>query len=191
MRLFVAVILGEAIEAKTREAMKRLKGLAPNARWVPPENLHLTLSFLGEVEEERLPALSEALEGVARAHTPLTLAIRDGGSFGRPASPRVLWADVRGETEALKALQADVAQALKALGFELEERDYTAHLTLARAKIPQRGDRELAECVRVLKDEDWGETRVDRLILFESRKGQYLPRATASLSKSPLPLGEG
>jgi RNA 2',3'-cyclic 3'-phosphodiesterase len=184
MRLFVAISLGETIERRAREAMERLKGLAPRARWVPPANLHLTLSFLGEVGAERVPALSDALMRVAERHAPLTLAIRGGGGFGAPSHPRVLWADVGGDTEALKELQADVARAMKEMGFELEERAYTAHLTLARARAP-RGDRELAGCVRALQDEDWGEARVDRLLLFESSKGQYLPRAEAPLRQSP------
>jgi 2'-5' RNA ligase len=184
MRLFVAVTLGEIIETQATTAIARLKGLAPRARWVLPTNLHLTLSFLGDVEAERVPPLSEALGRVGPLHAPLVLTIEGGGGFGSPGHPRVLWAGVGGDTKALGALQADVAEALKPLGFEPEHREYTAHLTLARAKIP-RGDRELAECVRALQGEKWGEARVDRLILFESLKGKYHPRVEVPLSKSP------
>lgn len=183
MRLFVAVTLGETIESQATAAIQRLKALAPRARWVPPTNLHLTLSFLGQVEAERVLAIEEALSRVSTAHTPLVLSIEGGGSFGAPSHPRVLWAGVGGDTKALEALQADVVEALKPLGFEPEHPDYTAHLTLARAKVPQ-GDRELAECVRVLRGEKWGEARVDRLILFESLGGKYHPRAEAPLSRS-------
>lgn len=190
MRLFVAVTLGPTIESHAVSALPRLKGLAPRARWVPPTNLHLTLSFLGQVEAERVPALAEALSRVGAAHAPLVLTIEGGGGFGAPSHPRVLWAGVGGDTKALGALQADVVEALRPLGFEPEHRDYTAHLTLARAKVP-RGDRQLSECVHALQGEKWGEARVDRLILFESLGGQYHPRAEAPLSKSPLPLGEG
>ncbi|PTL82895.1 RNA 2',3'-cyclic phosphodiesterase [Vitiosangium sp. GDMCC 1.1324] len=181
MRLFVAVTLGETIEAQATAAIQRLKGLARHARWVPPSHMHLTLSFLGEVEAERVPAVKQALERVGPVHAPLVLSIEGGGSFGPPAHPRVLWAGVGGDTKALGALQADVAGALKPLGFEPEHREYSAHLTLARAKVP-RGDRELAECVRALHGAKWGEARVDRLILFESLGGQYHSRAEVALS---------
>jgi len=186
MRLFVAVTLGEAVEAEASAGIQRLKGLAPRARWVPAANLHLTLHFLGEVEAERVPALQEALVRVGPAHAPLVLTIEGGGAFGSPSHPRVLWAGVGGETKALGALQADVVEALKPLGFEAEHRDYTAHLTLARAKVP-RGDRELAECARALHGARWGEARVDRLVLFESLKGKYHVRLEVPLSRSPAP----
>jgi 2'-5' RNA ligase len=188
MRLFVAVTLGEGIESQAVSAIPKLKALAPRARWVPPTNLHLTLSFLGDVEAGRVPALSEALTRVGTAHAPLVLTIEGGGGFGSPGHPRVLWAGVGGDTKALGALQADVAEALKPLGFEPERREYTAHLTLARAKVP-RGDRELAECVRALHDAKWGEARVDRLVLFESLGGKYHRRAEAPLSASPPGVG--
>ncbi|QRN98636.1 RNA 2',3'-cyclic phosphodiesterase [Archangium violaceum] len=190
MRLFVAVTLGEAIESRATAAIPRLKGLARHARWVPPTNLHLTLHFLGEVEAERLPEVKEALAPVGPVHEPLTLTVEGGGCFGAPSHPRVLWAGVGGDTKALGALQADVVDVLRPLGFEPEHRDYAAHLTLARSKVP-RGDRELAECVRALRDEKWGETRVDRLILFESLGGKYHPRAEFPLGQVPSPSGRG
>lgn len=176
MRLFVAVTLGEGLESRVSAALPRLQALAPRARWVPTANLHLTLSFLGEVEEERLPAVKDVLARVGPAHAPLVLRIEGGGGFGPPSHPRVLWAGVGGDTKALGALQADVAEGLKPLGFEPEHREYAAHLTLARARVP-RGDRQLAECVRALQGETWGEARVDRLLLFESLGGRYHPRA--------------
>jgi RNA 2',3'-cyclic 3'-phosphodiesterase len=181
MRLFVAVTLGEALATAATQALDTLKPLAPQARWVPPTNLHLTLSFLGDVDAERAAAVTRALGLVAPAHAPLTLSIAGGGGFGAPTHPRVLWAGVGGDTAALGALQADVAAALRPLGFEPEHREYVAHLTLARAKNP-RGDGALAACVQALASAHWGTARVDRLLLFESLGGRYLPRAT-------LPLG--
>ncbi|WP_375768216.1 RNA 2',3'-cyclic phosphodiesterase [Archangium gephyra] len=183
MRLFVAVTLGEGIESQASAALPRLKALAPHARWVPTANLHLTLCFLGEVEAERLQPVKDVLTRVGPAHAPLVLTVEGGGSFGSPAHPRVLWAGVGGDTKALGALQADVAGGLKPLGFEPEHREYAAHLTLARAKVPQ-GDRQLAECARALQGEKWGEARVDRLVLFESLGGKYHPRAEVPLSRA-------
>ncbi|MET0402078.1 MAG: RNA 2',3'-cyclic phosphodiesterase [Cystobacter sp.] len=180
MRLFVAVTLGRSVEEAATAALGHLRTLAPQARWVPAANLHLTLSFLGEVEEERAARVKDVLERVAPRHTPLVLTIRGGGSFGASAHPRVLWAGVEGQTEALAALQAEVARELRPLGFEPEHRDYVAHLTLARAKQP-RGDAALTGCVKALQEARWGEARVDHLVLFESLGGRYHPRARMSL----------
>lgn len=184
MRLFVAVTLGTAIEAQASAALTRLRALAPHSRWVALANLHLTLSFLGEVDASRQPEVVAALTPVGPAHAPFVLRIEGGGSFGPPSHPRVLWADVRGDTQALGALQADVAAALAPLGFEPEFREYVAHLTLARARDP-RGDRELAACVQALQEARWGEARVERLLLFESLSGRYLPRAELPLGPAP------
>jgi 2'-5' RNA ligase len=183
MRLFTAVTLGPDIESHALAGIARLRALAPQARWVRAEGVHLTLVFLGDVEEARLPSLREALESVGPHHAPLTLSVGGGGGFGTPAHPRVLWADVRGDTEALKALQADVAEVLRPLGFESEHREYTAHLTLARAKLP-RGDPALAACVRELWTADWGQGRVDRFVLFESKGGHYVPRGEVPLGRT-------
>jgi 2'-5' RNA ligase len=183
MRLFTAVTLGSTIESRTLAALERLRALAPHARWVKAEGVHLTLVFLGDVEEARLPSLREALEPVGPRHAPFVLSVGGGGSFGSPSHPRVLWADVRGATEALKALQADTAAALQPLGFEPEHREYTAHLTLARSKDP-RGDPALARCSQTLAESDLGEGRVDRLVLFESRGGHYHSRLEVPLTRA-------
>ncbi|MBM7113283.1 RNA 2',3'-cyclic phosphodiesterase [Archangium primigenium] len=176
MRLFVAVTLGPALEATVTDALRDLSRHAPRARWVPPANLHLTLSFLGDVDAPRAAEVERVLRPVGAAHAPLELSVQGGGGFGAPERPRVLWAGVGGDTAALGALQADVAAALGPLGFEPEHREYVAHLTLARARSPG-GDRELAACVQALQAARWGTARVERVVLFESQGGRYHPRA--------------
>lgn len=172
MRLFTAVTLGATIEARTTAELARLRQVAPHARFVKADGVHLTLVFLGEVEEARLPPILAALETVGPRHAPFTLSVGGGGGFGSPSRPRVLWADVRGQTDALEALQVDTAAVLEPLGFKPEHREYKAHLTLARAKDP-RGDPALARCVQALEGAELGEGRVDRLVLFESRGGYH------------------
>jgi len=184
MRLFVAVTLGPQVTARAEAAVQRLRPLAPHARWARLEGLHLTLSFLGETEPTRVPALAQALQEVAARHAPFRLSAGGGGSFGSPTHPRVLWADVRGDVAALRALQADVAAALEPLGFAPERREYTAHLTLARAKAP-RGDPALAACAQALAQEDWGAGEVTQLRLYESRGGAYHVLASPALSGPP------
>lgn len=182
MRLFTAVTLGDALTAETERGIERLRPLAPDAKWVKPEGVHLTLLFLGDVDDSRLPELRDALEPVGLYHAPFVLSVAGGGTFGSSSHPRVLWADVRGDTAALKALQADVARALEPLGFKSEHGEYVAHLTLARAR-PIRGDPALLACARELQGANWGEGRVDRLVLFESAHGHYVPRLEVMLER--------
>jgi 2'-5' RNA ligase len=181
MRLFTAVTLGSAVEAKVTADIERLRSLAPGARWVNPHGVHLTLVFLGEVDAARLPELEEVLTRAAGHHAPFTLTIEGGGYFGPPRHPHVLWAGVGGDTAALGALQAEVAAVLEPLGFPREKRMYTAHLTLARSRDP-KGDPAFAECKKALQDEHWGEARVEHLILFESKSGQYEKRLELPLT---------
>ncbi|RKH53637.1 RNA 2',3'-cyclic phosphodiesterase [Corallococcus llansteffanensis] len=186
MRLFTAVTLGETLTAEVERGIERLRAHAPGLKWVRPEGVHLTLLFLGDVDPARLPLLQAALTPLGPRHAPFVLSVAGGGTFGAATHPRVLWADVRGDTAALKALQADVARALEPLGFMSEHAEYTAHLTLARAKKP-RGDAALLACARALATESWGEGRVDRLVLFESAGGRYTPRLEVPLERAELP----
>ncbi|RKH09918.1 RNA 2',3'-cyclic phosphodiesterase [Corallococcus sp. CA047B] len=175
MRLFTAVTLGDTLTAEAERGIERLRAHAPEAKWVKPEGVHLTLLFLGDVDPSCVSLLHDALEPVGPRHAPFVLSVEGGGTFGAPTHPSVLWADVRGALSALKALQADVALALAPLGFASEHREYTAHLTLARSKRPH-GDPALAACARILGQESWGQGLVDRLVLFESAGGHYTSR---------------
>lgn len=184
MRLFTAVTLGSTVEARATAAIEHLRTLAPKARFVNPEGVHLTLVFLGEVTEPQLPAITEALTPVSHHHKPFTLTIEGGGSFGSSRHPHVLWAGVSGDTTALGALQAEVAAVLEPLGFPRDKRLYTAHLTLARSKEP-KGDAAFLECRRALEGQHWGEAHVEHLLLFESKGGRYVPRLKLPLAGSP------
>ncbi|HYV47738.1 MAG TPA: RNA 2',3'-cyclic phosphodiesterase [Myxococcaceae bacterium] len=184
-RLFVAVDLGAKVRRALEALQSELSTLAPRARWGPPSNAHLTLAFLGSMEEAKVPELSRALEGVATRAAPFDLQLRGGGAFGSPKKPRVLWVGVEGDTARLHQLQAWTGSALQPLGYEPEERDYRPHLTLARARDP-RGDPGLARCAGALADRALGAARVDRLILFRSQPGpggsKYTPLAEPPLS---------
>jgi RNA 2',3'-cyclic 3'-phosphodiesterase len=167
LRLFIAVTPAPEPLVRTEERMRALRELAPNAKWVRPEGLHLTLAFLGATDEERVPDVMAAMDEAASRHPPLNLSLEGGGGFGSPRAPRVLWVGVGGDAPRLMALQADLARALKARGFGLEERGFHAHLTLARSREP-RGDRALAGCVQALQGFDAGRGEVPALELFQS-----------------------
>lgn len=125
MRLFVAIALPEDI----RDRLAALQSGVPGARWVAPENLHLTLRFIGEVDGRQASDIDAALTAVNTPSFPLTLAGID--SFGAGNKVRSLWARAE-PSEPLKRLQAKVEQALQRAGQAAEGRKFKPHVTLAR-----------------------------------------------------------
>jgi 2'-5' RNA ligase len=170
MRTFIAIELGAALTKRLEEELARLRKLAPETRWVKPDSLHLTLSFLGEMADAGVPAVGDAIARVASRHKPHTLRAQGSGTFGPFASPKVLWVALSGDLPALSALQADLAAELSALGYKPDFEQFEPHLTLARAKHP-RGDEGLARCAAAMSDASFGELRVSEVVLFHSLSG--------------------
>ena len=112
MRLFVAFELTPAVRAHVASALETVKPGSPHSKWVPPENLHVTLVFLGAVPDERVPELISALDRVGGRHAPVTVSTSRGGSFGTKRHPRVLWVGLEGELEPLTRIFADVEEAM-------------------------------------------------------------------------------
>lgn len=170
MRLFVAVDPSASVRLRLADLIDRLRPLSPSARWVGPDGLHVTLAFLGEVESADVPRISAALESVAVGQAPFEIQATGLGTFGPPGRPRVLWVGIaHREGDALMRLQAAVAAALAPLGHAPEERPFTPHLTLARARYP-RGDPALAACAAGAP-EDYGTTASTSLLLYRSDPG--------------------
>lgn len=132
MRLFVAIALPEEI----RERLSALQHGIPGARWVRPENLHLTLRFIGEVDGRQAQDIDAALAAVRSPGFSVTLA--EVGRFGANAKVRALWVGMQ-TSEPLKRLHAKVEQALQRAGLEPEGRKFRPHVTLARFNGNPRG----------------------------------------------------
>ncbi len=138
MRLFVAIEPPAAALAELSAAVDPLRQRAPDLRWTSTPAWHLTLAFLGEVDEATVPELSTRLERAARRHPPQRLAIAGGGAFPSPARAQVVWAGFSADDQALAALAASVAAGARRAGAPPpdERRKYRPHLTLARCKAP-------------------------------------------------------
>ncbi|MGK4003546.1 RNA 2',3'-cyclic phosphodiesterase [Sorangium sp. So ce1036] len=184
MRVFVAVDPGAELLARVGELLREISPLAPSAKWVEPAGLHITLAFMGEIGEERLP-LVIAAASVAGFHRPLTLRIEKGGAFGTRRRPRVLWLGVGGAVSALTAIHRDLEQALSlSTGYVPEDRPFAPHLTLARSRDP-RGDPALEACAQRIEGVDFGETQVRELVVYQSELTPKGARYTA-LARVPL-----
>lgn len=135
-RTFIAVELPDAARAALQAHIARLSRALPRVRFQPPDSLHLTLAFLGELDDERLDAATQAAIAAASTAPPFTLMVAGLGIFGPPSAPRVLWCGVGGDVPTLLRLQAALADRLAAAGFPRERRPFAPHLTLARFKQP-------------------------------------------------------
>lgn len=136
MRLFFAVPIGEEVSAAVQEAVARIPLEHPPWRWIPPRNYHITLKFLGEVGEMRVPRLVDVASRAAGAARPFDLSFTRFGAFPSISRPRVLFYEAKQGAGELSLLAARLEEELATLGFERERRGFRAHLTLARVRRP-------------------------------------------------------
>lgn len=130
MRLFIAIELQD----NAKMALGGLRCDIPGARWVPREQIHLTLAFLGDVDDDGVGRLSDRL---SRIHAPaFSLRFSETGCFPDRRRPRVLWVGLEHESRLLN-LAAMVRNAVTDCGIELEDRPFSPHITLARIKAPE------------------------------------------------------
>lgn len=145
MRLFLAGLVPDALKETLHAQLESVRVATPQARWVLPEGLHLTLLFLGSVPEPTVPALAEAFARMCGRHRPISLTLAAVETFGPPRSPRVLAVTLAGEVEGLQALVGDARQAASPLVPLEPDRPFRPHLTVARARS-DHGDFLLGRC---------------------------------------------
>jgi 2'-5' RNA ligase len=188
LRLFVALDPPDAVRrrlAAIAGEMRRLAGRAADeVKWVAPENVHLTLQFLGAVPEERVADVERAVAAAAAASRPLRLEVRGAGGFPSARRPRVLWAGVGGDVEALSALVGGLGRLLAPLGYPPEERSFSPHLTLGRAR-DGRGALGLGGALAHASADEGVPWVADALTLFQSRLSPAGPRYQV-LARAPL-----
>jgi 2'-5' RNA ligase len=140
-RTFVAIEIPEARRDDLERLRSHLEPDIPNARWVGRPQLHVTLAFLGDVENHRLDIVREAAAEAAGSVVPFELTLAGLGAFPKPSHPRVLWVGLGGSGVAgLKRLQASLVDRLRAVGVPPADDRFSPHATLARFKTgPGRG----------------------------------------------------
>ncbi len=201
MRTFVAIEIPHNVKEMARAEQDRLRELPalreqPSIlRWTNPDNLHLTLRFLGETEESQRLHLQNGLANIAARHAPFTLALSHLGCFRSWSNLRVLWVGIRSESDALGALQADVESLARRAGFPPERNSFSPHITLARTvrNAPRPALRATSDLLRRYAEDDLFQTgtdwRVGELHFIRSVLGrggpQYFNLATCALTDGP------
>ena len=170
MRLFVAIDLSEAVLealAGLQESIRQKAALGKGeATWVRPGAMHLTIKFIGEVEDEAADSICEAVAQGTKRHQKITIGVKKVGTFGRPA--KVLWVGAGDGNEALLALQKDIEDELAKIGVPIEERNFSGHLTLCRIKS-FRAAKRLGEVAKKYAETEIGQFEADSVRVYKSQ----------------------
>jgi 2'-5' RNA ligase len=169
MRIFIALDIPGEVRARIAEYAERVRQYAPEARWSRVEGLHLTLKFVGEVKDEKLGAIKNALATVKAASFDVTFA--KAGFFPSPRSARVFWIGVEAGEE-LPQLAATIESKLEKLGIAREERAYSPHLTLARAGTDPGSLKGLAPLLEREAPPQFGTMTAHEFWLYRSELGR-------------------
>jgi 2'-5' RNA ligase len=135
LRTFIAVDIGKPIRDRAVALQDKLVQSSGAVKWVEPENLHVTLLFLGEVEDREVPTICRVVAEQAQQYPAFPLSIERVGCFPNARRPRILWIGVGQGAQELCAVHDGLEPPLLELGcYRREERKYTPHITLGRVK---------------------------------------------------------
>ena len=165
-RLFAAIKVRPS-EEFLRIYFRLIKSLSQDKiKWVDIDNIHITLKFFGETDEERIDDICDALEKGIFRHDPFKLSLRDVGIFGSSYKPRVIWFGID-KSEELQKLAGDLKYELSEIGFEADRQNFVPHLTVGRIKYIEN-KKYFQKVIDENKSGFIQEIPVEEIILFES-----------------------
>jgi 2'-5' RNA ligase len=171
LRLFIAIQIPEPVRDEIIRVQQELQLLVPRnvARWARPDQLHLTLRFLGDVPADGVEDLKQSVGAVCRNARPLSLRAEGVGFFPNPRSPRVIWVGINDGEGCLMDLQKQIETAVGQFSPEPGEKNFTGHVTLGRLKNPRPADtRDLAARAQLLEKRLFGEWPVHEIEIIRS-----------------------
>jgi 2'-5' RNA ligase len=186
MRVFIALDIDDAIRKRLQVFMDGVCGFAPDARWVRPESMHVTLKFIGEKSAEAVEEIKHALARVKS--DVIEISFRSYGFFPTSKAPRVFWVGIEAGPQ-LAALAKSVDEAMAALGVPKEEHAFSPHLTLARrggsgaprwrkGDAPNQSFQRLQEKLAAMSAPEFGTMTAREFFLYESQLGRGGSRYT-------------
>jgi len=192
IRAFIAVPIGAEMKGKISAVRELLKETLADIRWVGEDGIHLTLKFLGGIEEEKVPSIARRLEPLAQ-RASFDIYARGLGVFPDIKRAQVLWVGLEGA--ALGPLARQVEEALEAEGFQRERRPFRPHLTIGRWHRSGSPPEPLKRALARWQDHDFGASRVNEVVLFQSLTNPdgavYVPLQVIRLSSRPADAEDG
>jgi 2'-5' RNA ligase len=171
LRAFIAIELSEQLQDALEKQTTRLRQSLGDelVRWIPTQNMHLTLKFLGNIAASHVEFLRQLISQTADFHSQFDLQIGGIGSFPSSKQPRILWAGIHAPAD-LANLQKSIETGTTRLGYEKEEKPFSPHLTLGRVRqnIDPTGLQKIRATVDTIQLGNIGSTRVDSIHLYKS-----------------------
>lgn len=167
MRLFIAIELSKEIKNQLTAIQERLKAASADVKWVLPDNIHLTLKFIGKTESSKIASITKILNKVSRKFKAFKIGISGLGAFPSLNSPRVIWAGAD-KAEIISDIAKILEEELEKLGLAKEKRGFECHLTLGRLRSLRNLDA-LRETVKKNIEFKAGTFAVTNISLIESK----------------------
>lgn len=189
IRTFIAVDVAEEVRQQAGQLIETLRRVDDTVKWVDPQNMHLTLKFLGDVPQGEVTAVCQAVAEAVADQGPFAMLLKGAGAFPSIARPRTVWLGVVQGREELCSLQVAIDRALKKLGYPKETRRFEPHLTIGRIR---RGGPALAELSQRLREQqayEAGETSVGEVVVYASYLDRTGPTYQA-MSRAALTAGK-
>ena len=134
IRLFIALTISDDVKTKLGKIIQHLQSKNSDVKWVTPNNLHLTIKFIGNCDQAQVSGIITQLEQAASVHSPVQSSFTGLGGFPSLEKPKVIWIDIEKNREQIISLAKDVDQSLTMIGFEKDSKLFKPHLTLGRVK---------------------------------------------------------
>jgi len=166
-RTFIAIEIPASVKLKELLELLRVDFREEKIRWVNPEILHITLSFLGDTSEQQVNYISEQLEKICSGYSSMELHLKEVGVFPNLRKPKVFWVGIE-RNKLLENLQEEIKVMLHDYGMNRDEKSFNPHLTIARIKWIDDIDK-LKYWLQKYKGETIQKTKIGEIIYYESR----------------------
>jgi len=170
MRTFIAIELPKEIRDSLANLQDKLKSTGADVKWVEPDNIHLTLKFLGEIDDQKLDKITSILENIAKDKNSFHIFISSIGAFPRISSPRVIWVGIDMGEKETKGIVKALEEKIEKIGIPKEDRPFSSHITIGRTRSALNLQK-LAEGLKTLENDlkiKVAEFDVTKITLFKS-----------------------
>ncbi len=170
MRVFIALRLPKQLQESLSDLQNRMQIPSRAVKWVEKDNIHLTLRFLGEIEQDQLQPIKNILDNIARKYTGFNITMDNLGVFPGIKEPRILWVGIANGHNEIKSIVEDLNANLAELGFNSENNPFLPHITIARLR-QEKINSSLTQELELLQKQltlNKAEFYIDRIVLLQS-----------------------
>jgi 2'-5' RNA ligase len=170
MRAFIAIELPQETKDALARLQNQLKKSGADVKWVAPQNIHLTLKFLGEINEEQLQKINLIIDAVAKENAPYSIRINELGAFPEIKQLRVIWVGIDSGDKETENLAKSLEERIQKLGIPKEDRAFSSHITIGRTRSALNRNNLIDELRKRQENFklDKGEFAATRITLFQS-----------------------